>query len=91
MATGAAFRARFKYPYIVIHRVDLHNILLDAARRNDAIELIPEAMATSFEDRGDALHHIAARLWFGITPKVDGGAARGALMGWTTPPHITAS
>src|ERR1700744_1216030 len=53
MATGAAFRARFKYPYIVIHRIDLHNILLDAARRNDAIELIPEAMAASFEDRGD--------------------------------------
>jgi 3-hydroxybenzoate 6-monooxygenase len=53
MPTGPTFRARFKYPYIVIHRIDLHNILLDAARRNDAIELIPEAMATSFEDRGD--------------------------------------
>src|SRR5580704_7231841 len=24
----ASFRARFKYPYIVIHRIDLHNILL---------------------------------------------------------------
>jgi 2-polyprenyl-6-methoxyphenol hydroxylase-like FAD-dependent oxidoreductase len=55
MATGAAFRARFNYPYIVIHRIDLHNILLDAARRNDAIELIPEAMSTSFEDRGDCV------------------------------------
>ena len=24
--TGASFRARFKYPYIIIHRVDLHNV-----------------------------------------------------------------
>src|ERR1700682_2876120 len=23
--TGASFRARFKYPYIMIHRIDLHN------------------------------------------------------------------
>ena len=28
--TGASFRARFKYPYIIIHRIDLHNV---AARR----------------------------------------------------------
>jgi 3-hydroxybenzoate 6-monooxygenase len=55
MPTGPSFRARFKYPYIVIHRVDLHNILLDAARHNDAIELVPEAMATGFEDRGDGV------------------------------------
>jgi 3-hydroxybenzoate 6-monooxygenase len=50
MPTGASFRARFKYPYIVIHRIDLHNILLDACRRSDAIELIPEAMVTGFEE-----------------------------------------
>ena len=40
--TGASFRARFKYPYIIVHRIDLHNVLLDAARQNDAIELVPE-------------------------------------------------
>ena len=51
--TGASFRARFKYPYIVIHRVDLHNVLLDACRHSDRIELVPEAMVTAFEDRGD--------------------------------------
>ena len=28
--TGASFTARFKRPYIVIHRVDLHRELLDA-------------------------------------------------------------
>ncbi|HUZ31363.1 MAG TPA: FAD-dependent monooxygenase [Xanthobacteraceae bacterium] len=53
--TGPSFRARFKYPYIVVHRIDLHNILLDACRQNGAIELVPDAMVTGFEDRGDAV------------------------------------
>ena len=51
--TGASFRARFTHPYIIIHRIDLHNILLEAAKRADAIELVPEAMVTGFEDQGD--------------------------------------
>ncbi|HEX9238542.1 MAG TPA: FAD-dependent monooxygenase, partial [Xanthobacteraceae bacterium] len=51
--TGASFRARFKYPYIIVHRIDLHNVLLDACRRSDAIELVSNAQATGFEDRGD--------------------------------------
>jgi 3-hydroxybenzoate 6-monooxygenase len=53
MPTGASFRARFKHPYLVIHRVDLHNALLDACRQSDVIELVPDAMVTAFEDRGD--------------------------------------
>src|SRR5580693_7943217 len=53
--TGASFRARFKYPYIIVHRIDLHNVLLDACRRSDAIELVSDAMVTGFEDRGDAV------------------------------------
>jgi 2-polyprenyl-6-methoxyphenol hydroxylase-like FAD-dependent oxidoreductase len=53
--TGASFRARFKYPYIVVHRIDLHNILLDACRHNNAIELVSDAMVTDFEDRGDSV------------------------------------
>jgi 2-polyprenyl-6-methoxyphenol hydroxylase-like FAD-dependent oxidoreductase len=28
--TGASFAGRFKHPYIVIHRIDLHRILLEA-------------------------------------------------------------
>jgi salicylate hydroxylase len=50
--TGASFRARFKHPYIIVHRIDLHNILLDACRRNGAIELVPDAMVTACEERG---------------------------------------
>jgi 3-hydroxybenzoate 6-monooxygenase len=53
--TGPSLRARFKYPYIVVHRIDLHNVLIDACRHNDAIELVADAMVTGFEDRGDAV------------------------------------
>ena len=53
--TGASFRARFKYPYIVIHRIDLHNVLLDACRRCAEVELVAEAMVSGFEDRGEAV------------------------------------
>jgi 3-hydroxybenzoate 6-monooxygenase len=51
--TGAPLRARFKYPYIIVHRIDLHNVLLEACRRSDAIELVADAMVTGCEDRGD--------------------------------------
>jgi 3-hydroxybenzoate 6-monooxygenase len=53
--TGASFRARFKYPYIIVHRIDVHNVLLDACRRSAAVELVPDAMVTGFEDRGDGV------------------------------------
>jgi 3-hydroxybenzoate 6-monooxygenase len=53
--TGASLRARFKYPYIIVHRIDLHNVLLDACRRSDAIELVADAMVSTFEDQGDSV------------------------------------
>jgi 3-hydroxybenzoate 6-monooxygenase len=53
--TGASFRARFKYPYIIVHRIDLHNVLIEACRQNDAIELVADAMVTGFEDHGDGV------------------------------------
>jgi len=54
--TGASFRTRFTYPYIVVHRIDVHNVLLDACRHNDAIELVSDAMVTSFQDRGGSVN-----------------------------------
>ena len=51
--TGPSLRARFHYPYIVIHRVDLHNALLDACRSDPLITLEPEAMVSRFTDDGD--------------------------------------
>jgi 2-polyprenyl-6-methoxyphenol hydroxylase-like FAD-dependent oxidoreductase len=51
--TGASFTARFKHPYIVIHRVDLHHILLDACKANSDIELMPLTNVIGYEDLGD--------------------------------------
>ena len=51
--TGSSFRSRFKYPYIIIHRIDLHNALLDACRRDRLIALVPDTMVTHFDDHGD--------------------------------------
>ena len=53
--TGASFAARFKRPYIVIHRVDLHRILLDACAANDNVELMPLTGVERFEDTGDGV------------------------------------
>ena len=51
--TGASFRARFGHPYIIVHRVDLHNVLLDACRRESLISLVPDAMVARFEDKDE--------------------------------------
>jgi salicylate hydroxylase len=53
--TGPSFRARFKHPYIVIHRVDLHDVLLDACQRDPLIALEADAMVTSYQDHGDCI------------------------------------
>ena len=37
--TGPSFRSRFKHPYLIIHRIDLHNVLLDACQRDPLITL----------------------------------------------------
>jgi 3-hydroxybenzoate 6-monooxygenase len=51
--TGASFQQRFKRPYILIHRVDLHRILLDACEKEANVELMPLTGAEYFEDQGD--------------------------------------
>jgi 3-hydroxybenzoate 6-monooxygenase len=53
VATGPSLIARFKHPYILIHRVDLHHVLMDACHAIPAITFEPAAAATGFEDRGD--------------------------------------
>ena len=51
--TGSeGFRRRFKRPYIVIHRVDLHRILLDACSAHPDVELMPLTGAARFDDLG---------------------------------------
>jgi 3-hydroxybenzoate 6-monooxygenase len=46
------FRDRFTYPYGVIHRADLHRVLLDACRQQaDLITLKTSQKVTAFEDK----------------------------------------
>ncbi len=70
---GASFRARFRHPYIIIHRVDLHQVLMDACRALPEIAFEPAARVTGFEDRGDRIvvHTADGR-------HVEGGALIGA-------------
>jgi len=51
--TGASFRARFKRPYIVIHRVDLHRVLLDACNALPKVELIANTEVEYYESHDD--------------------------------------
>lgn len=55
VTAGPALQSRFKYPYIVIHRIDLHNVLLDAARHDPLITLEADAMVSRFSDDGDGV------------------------------------
>jgi len=59
--TGAEFRARYHgNPYLVIHRVDLHNILVNACRTYQNIHLDEDAAVTGHEDHGDHVVVISA-------------------------------
>ena len=53
--TGDSFRRRFKHPYVVIHRIDLHNVLLDACRALPNIELEASTCAAGIEDDGERI------------------------------------
>lgn len=46
-------RARFGHPYIVIHRVDLHRVLLDACRATAGVTLEPSRSVAGYAQQGD--------------------------------------
>ncbi len=52
---GDSFRQRFKRPYVVIHRVDLHGVLLDACKALPNVELVASRGVADYEDHGDRL------------------------------------
>jgi 3-hydroxybenzoate 6-monooxygenase len=52
VSTGPSLRVRFKYPYIVIHRIDLHKVLLDACRGDPLITLEADTVVAGFVDGG---------------------------------------
>lgn len=64
------FRERFRHPYALIHRADLHNVFLEACKSVPGITLIAGRKVTEFDDRGDSVeietdtgvHHEASAL-----------------------------
>jgi len=51
--TGAAFRRRFGNPYAVIHRVDVHDSLLEGAQETGRVEFITSTRVTGIEQNGE--------------------------------------
>ncbi len=47
---GEDFRARFKNPYAVIHRADLHAVFLDACKAHDNVTLVNNVVVTGYEN-----------------------------------------
>lgn len=48
-----AFLTRFKYPYALIHRADLHRILVDACRGNPDVEVFTGVKVLGFTQQDD--------------------------------------
>ena len=69
--TGASFVERFKRPYIVIHREDLHRILLDACAALQNVEMMPNIAVTAYQDLGGGRVRLATK---------DGQAIEGAAL-----------
>ena len=75
---GEAFRARFGNPYAVVHRGDLHGVLLKACRAHDLVGLRTRAEVVGYEQDGRS---VVARLGNGET--VRGAALIGADGLWS--------
>lgn len=45
-----SFRRRFKNPYAVIHRADLHNVFLEACRAHENVTLVNRQAVTGYEN-----------------------------------------
>lgn len=68
-----SFRRHFDGRYIAIHRVDLHNILVDACKRLPNIYFEPAVTVTGYESKGDIV-----RLRTDVGKTYDGAAILGA-------------
>jgi salicylate hydroxylase len=76
---GEAFRKYFKKPYAVIHRADLHKVMLDACQQSNLIALDASQKVVSVEETSSG---ITARTESGKTYK--GAALIGADGLWST-------
>jgi salicylate hydroxylase len=71
--TGANFRARFTHPYIIIHREDIHRVLIEACAATPNVTMEGGAGVAGFEDSPDG---VQVRLDDGR--RVEGAALIGA-------------
>ena len=71
--TGANFRARFTHPYIIIHREDIHRVLIEACAAVPNIAMEGGAGVAGFEETGDGV-----RVALDDGRKVEGAALIGA-------------
>jgi len=76
---GEAFRKRFGNPYAVVHRGDLHGVLLKACRDHSLIDLKVSSEVTGYDQDGQG---VAAQLANGET--VRGAALIGADGLWSS-------
>ena len=75
---GESLRKYFGDPYAVIHRADLHRVLIDAVKRSPLAKLTTRCKVASYEDRGD---HVVVQTEAGKTIK--GAALIGADGLWS--------
>ena len=76
---GEKFLGRFRYPYALIHRADIHSVLLQACRSSPLITLVTSQKVVRFEDDGD---HVVAHTEDGTS--FEGAALIGADGLWST-------
>jgi salicylate hydroxylase len=55
ISCGDTFRRHFRAPYTVVHRRDLHGVLLEACRKREEIALHTSKELVSFDDRGKSV------------------------------------
>ncbi len=76
---GSAFRDRYQAPYVVMHRVDLLNILLDACRRESLVTLDANKEVVAVEPLDNGQHVTCAdgsAYWAQAVVGADGLASR---------------
>src|SRR5258708_4858909 len=52
---GDAFRKRFHHPYALIHRADLHKVLLEACQKSDLIRLDASQKVVKVDEAADGV------------------------------------
>ncbi len=75
---GEKFLGRFRYPYALIHRADIHSVLLEACRSSPLITLLTSQKVVGLEDLAN---HVVAHTEGG--DKYEGAALIGADGLWS--------